>query len=68
VIWLQRHPLIDPIFPKTPAPRYAFSFFENGQGSRVGSVSVPFARENLHLVVLPASSQDPAAKSPLFSF
>ncbi len=39
--WLQRHPLIDPIFPHPrPLPR--------GKG---GLVSAPFARRNLHLVV-----------------
>lgn len=52
---LQRHPLIYPIFPSfCPLP-----------GRRRSSVSVPFARENLHLVV--PRRRDPAAISPLFS-
>jgi len=43
VIWLQRHPLIYPIFLPIPSPL--------GRGVGVRAISVPFARENLHLVI-----------------
>jgi len=41
VTWLQRHPLIYPIFLPHPSPK--------GEGEKV--ISVPFARENLFLVI-----------------
>ena len=43
--WLQRHPLIYPIFSLFPSPL--------GRGVGVRAISVPFARENLHLVIPP---------------
>ena len=50
--WLQRHPLIDPMFLLhlcSPLPT-------TGEGLGVMAVSAPFARGNLHLVISFSSS------------
>ena len=45
---LQRHPLIDPMFSLHLAPSPVL-----GEGLGVRAISIPFARENLHLVIPP---------------